>query len=371
MLSMRGPRPAPVIGDTVKVAELALHVDRSRRIDIAIKSLVQFFWSPVIAWHLRRFKADAFYMPDIIPLLPLLLHWFSGVPVASSYGDWHIHNKLEKRSWAGPLVAFAEWLERLEARKVDFFTCRAKSAQRRLEAFGVPSDRVRTFHDAPDLSAFNPHDESALRAKCGFKPDDVVLLYHGVMHQGKGLDLLINWTADLYAENPAIGLILVGAGPETDALKALAAARGIEKRTVFTGWLETTQEVGNYCNAADICIAMRTGAESNIHIIPGALLHSMACRKVVLGPDLPGIVEIIQHGKNGFTFKADDGDSFRDLIRKLARERAGWPAIAEAAYRQIQDEFSIPATARQYAGALEYFARFDGRANPRTGGGRF
>ena len=136
-LSMRGPRPAPEIGPTVKIEELALHVDRSSRVDIALKSLIQFFWTPIIAWHLRRFKADVFYMPDIIPLLPLLLHWCSGVPVASSYGDWHIHNKLEKKPWAKPLVAFAEWLERLEARKVDFFTCRASSATRRLASFGM------------------------------------------------------------------------------------------------------------------------------------------------------------------------------------------------------------------------------------------
>jgi glycosyltransferase involved in cell wall biosynthesis len=47
----------------------------------------------------------------------------------------------------------------------------------------------------------------------------------------------------------------------------------------------------------------------------------MACRKVVVGPDLPGIAEVIRPGDNGYMFKADDGDSFKLLIRDLAANR--------------------------------------------------
>jgi glycosyltransferase involved in cell wall biosynthesis len=356
-LSMSGPRPKPEMPAGIQVEEYGLSVDRRNRADLSRKALLQFFHAPAIARRLRAFKPDVIYLPDIIPMFPMLLKFFSGCRVATSYGDWHIHNKLEKKWWAPPVVWLAGKLDRWEVSYVDCFTCRARAATEKLKGWGAKPDHLRMFHDAPDLSAFGPRDLSALRAKAGFKPDDIVLLYHGVMHQGKGIDQLIRWTAELRPELPGIGLLLVGAGPESEALRQLAREVKVDDRTHFTGWLETTHEVGDYCNAADICIAMRTGAESNVHIIPGALLHSMACRKVVLGPALPGVAEVIRPGENGYLFKADDGDSFKALIRDLAAHRADWPRVAGNAHREIVERFSIEATARQYAGALEHFAR--------------
>jgi glycosyltransferase involved in cell wall biosynthesis len=223
--------------------------------------------------------------------------------------------------------------------------------------FGVPGSNVRVFHDAPSPEAFHPSDQTALRARCGFAPEDIVLHYHGVMHQGKGIDKLIQWTADLRSEFPSIGLILVGAGPESAALQRLAQSCGISDRVHFTGWLKTTKEVGEYCCAADLCVAMRTGDESNVHIIPGALLHCMACGKVVLAPRLPGMEEVIRHGDNGFLFAADDGNSFKDLIRTLVARRAEWPRVAANAEREIRERYSVEATARDFSDAIMAFAK--------------
>ena len=356
-LSMSGPRPKPTMPDDIRVEEYGLSVDRGNRADLSRKALLQFFYAPYLARRLRAFRPDVIYLPDIIPLFPLLLKFFSGCRVATAYGDWHIHNKLEKKWWAPPVICLAEKLDRWEVAYVDCFTFRARAALEKIRDGGADRERLRMFHDAPDLSAFGPRDQAALRAHIGFTRDDMVLLYHGVMHQGKGIDHLIRWTAELRSEVPNLGLILVGAGPESDALRQLARDLQFEDRVHFTGWLATTHEVGDYCNAADICIAMRTGAESNTHIIPGALLHSMACRKVVVGPDLPGIAEVIRTGENGYMFKADDGASFKALIRELAAGRAEWGRVGRQAYQDVLDRFSVAATARQYAGALEHFAR--------------
>ena len=355
-LSMSGPRPPPPPPPHVTVDELPLAVNRASRFDILIKSLLIFLLLPVAVVRLRRFKPNVIYLPDIIPLYGLFLKWLVRTRVALSYGDWHLHNKLGGRWFSAPILRMAEWLERVEVNRVDAFTCRAAAAAERLKRAGISPDRVRVFHDAPDLNAFNPHDESALRAQCGFKPDDVVLLYHGVMHQGKGIDHLLRWVSELHREDSRYGLILVGAGPELAALRALAAELRFDKRVFFTGWLKTTREVGNYCNAADLCVAMRTGDEANVHIVPGALLHCMACRTVVLAPHLPGIAEIIRDRQNGYMFKADDGESFKELVRDLVRNRGDWHRVAEAAYQDILGNFSIEATARRYAEALAHFA---------------
>lgn len=361
-LSFRNTRkPDSGVPAGVELAEIPLDVDRRNPRDIAVKSMLMYLCLPIAAWRLRRFKPDAIFVSEILPLCGLFFKLFCNTRVATAYGDWHVHNFLERKAWSRPLVRLAEALERLEIRCLDGFFCRADAAGKRLIQEGAREEQIRVVNDAPDLSAFFPQDQSELRHHSGFAQNDVILLYHGVMHQGKGLDLLIKWTSELHREDPRIGIFMVGAGPELKPLQELALQLGLGNRAVFTGWLKTIHEVGHYCNAADICIAMRTGAESNVHIIPGALLHSMACRKTVIAPDLPGILEVIRNGENGFVFKADNGDSFKTLIRQLAADSALRNRTAVQAELDILSRFSVPATAKKYAEAIEHYAALPGK----------
>lgn len=355
-ISFRNDRLPPQLPERLILEEIPLRVDRHRPRDVVVKSLLMYALLPLAAIRLRRHKPDLIYVSEILPLAGLLLKWACGCRVATAYGDWHVHNFLGRKWWIHPFLRIAEFLERFECRRLEGLFCRAGAARERLRSWGVREENIRVVFDAPDLSAFYPQDQAALRRKCGFAEDDVVLLYHGVMHQGKGLDLLIRCVADLYRENHPVGIIMVGSGPELNGLRQLAAETGLRDRAFFTGWLATIREVGEYCNTADICIAMRTGAESNVHIIPGALLHSMACRKVVVGPNLPGIREVIQHGVNGYVFSADNAESFKNLIRQLIARRAAWDEVAALAEKDIHDRFSVEGAAKAYAAALTHFA---------------
>jgi len=355
-LSFRNTNPPATIPSGLELEEIPLSVNRNVPKDIIIKSLMMYAMLPVAAWKIRKYKPDLVFVSEILPLVGLFFKWFCGCKVGTAYGDWHVHNFLGKKWWIKPFLGLAEFLERFEARRLEGMFCRAASAAHRLRSWGVKEDCIQVVFDAPDLKAFYPQDQIELRKKCGFAPEDTVLLYHGVMHQGKGLDMLLKCTADLYHEDSSIGIIMVGSGPELEPLKLQAKNCGLEKRAYFTGWLKTIYEVGHFCNAADICIAMRTGAESNVHIIPGALLHSMACKKVVIGPDLPGIREVLKPGENGYVFKADDEESFKSLIRELASNRADWPRVAQNAETDIHRRFSVSGAASQYANALIHFS---------------
>jgi glycosyltransferase involved in cell wall biosynthesis len=250
----------------------------------------------------------------------------------------------------------AESLDRFETRRLDGFLCRASTAAERLRRRGIESDSIRLVRDAPDLESFSPRDASQLRRDCGFESSDVVLMSFGVMHRGKGLDQLIEWSEALHQQHGNIGLILVGGGPDEHRLRELAASTRLGARIVFTGWLETAREVGDYCNAADLCLTMRRGGEGNEHVVPGALLRAMACRKVVIAPRLAGISEVLRHGENGFLYAVDDGDDFRRQVSELIRDRGRWQAVADRAYRDILVNYSVAAAAADYAAALLHFA---------------
>ena len=357
-LSLGGPKKlkADDIPAGLIINELPISINRNNPRDMLVKSLLMYLLLPLAAGRLRRFKPDLIFLSEVLPMAGLFLKLFCRTRVATGYGDWHVHNMLSRTKWSAPILKLMEGLDRFESRRLDGFFCRAVTAGERLKSWGVNPKQIRVIRDAPDPGAFYPREQKELRHKSGFQDDDIVLLYHGVLHSGKGLDKLLRWTNELYRENKNIGIILVGGGPEQTSLKKLASGLELGRRAFFTGWLKTVKEVGDYCNAADICVAMRTAAEANMRVVPGALLHSMACRKVVIGPALAGIAEILKHGRNGFMFKPDDGNDFKALIRELIQNRSGWQMVAEQAYRDIQEKHSVAAAAHQYAQALDYFA---------------
>lgn len=355
-LSLRGPRTLDSVPPGVHVVELPVLIDRSSHQSIIRQSAAMYTHLPAAARHLNAFRPDLVFLSEILPLAGWYFKKKCRTRVATAYGDWHVHNMLAGKWWSPPFLQITEWLDRMEVRRLDGFFCRAGAAGDRVQRWGHAPEAVRVVRDAPDPAAFYPRDASALRRKLGFSDDDTVLLYHGIMHAGKGLDRLIHWCDDLYAEEPGLGLILVGGGPEETALRKQAEHTAMAERIRFTGWLSTIREVGEYCCAADLCIAMRTRAEANDRIVPGALLHSMACRKVVLAPRLNGIAEILQHGENGYMFTPDDDEDFKRLLRELIQQRQDWPRVAENAWCDIQNHYSVEAAARQYAEALEHFA---------------
>ena len=363
-LSFHSIRPIPNVPAGLQVRELRPMINRHSPRDVHLKFILLYCYLPVIALRLRQFKPDLIFLSEVLPLLGLLLKWMTGTRVATGYGDWHFHNLLGGKKWSKPLLALAEKLDRFEVLRMDGLFCRASAAGERAQKWGLSAERVRVVRDAPDPNAFFPRNMSELRRHCGFDETSMVILYHGVMHSGKGLDKLIVWVNDLYLEDSRVGLILVGGGPEQGILRQQAASLAVSQRVIFTGWLKTIREVGDYCNAADICVAMRTASEANARIVPGALLHAMACRKVVVAPRLSGMQEIIREGDNGYLFAPDDGGDFKRLIRRLAANRADWLRVAENAYRDIINNYSVPAAACQYAAALEAFAGDINHAKP-------
>lgn len=355
-LSLRGPQPVPPAPPGVRIEEIPLTIRRDDQGDKTLKSLLMYLLFPWICWRLRRHRPDGIFLTEVLPLYGLALKWCTRARIAVPCGDRHVYNLLGKRGWTKPLVAVAEGLERLETSRMDGIFTRGTTILRRITGHGFPMERVRIVRDVPDERVFSARDESALRARCGFTPDDIVIHYHGVMHKGKGLDMLIRWVAELRSEEPRLALLMVGAGPEEKPLRELAARCGLGERAHFTGWLNDLKGVGDYCNASDICVPMRTGDEDNVDMIPGALIHSLACGKIVLIPGLPGMQEMVTDGVNGFVFRPDDGDDFKRVLRRVIASRSDWPRIQQAALRYTREHFSVASAGRAYADAIAFFA---------------
>lgn len=114
-------------------------------------------------------------------------------------------------------------------------------------AWGIASERIvryplavgsRWLEDPP------PADERArVRGRHGIAPDDFAVVTLGRLVPSKRLDTLVDALALLGDPGPVVRVVLIGRGPEEEALRERARERGVEDRLKFAGHLDDDEAV--------------------------------------------------------------------------------------------------------------------------------
>jgi len=74
--------------------------------------------------------------------------------------------------------------------------------------------------------------------------------------------------------------------------------------------------------------------------IPNALMEAMACELPVIGTDISGLPELIQHGRNGLLVQPEDSPALANAIRQLVQDPALCRALGEAGRRWVAEHFN-------------------------------
>jgi glycosyltransferase involved in cell wall biosynthesis len=132
---------------------------------------------------------------------------------------------------------------------------------------------------------------------------EVTILTVGRILPWKGIDHLIGALAILRGRGTrALRLVVAGDGDSLDALKAMAAARGVAEQVTFLGRVGH-DAVQRLMRAADY-VALYSGYEGLSH----TLLESLRAGTPCIASDKGGNPEVVQHGVNGLLvpYFADD-----------------------------------------------------------------
>ena len=175
------------------------------------------------------------------------------------------------------------------------------------------------------------------------------LLFVGRFVEKKGVEHLLNATRILETEGIAVDLVLVGDGPMAEMLQRQAADL---KRARFLGWLPNQEVRRMMRGALAICVpsvAARTGDSEGL---PNVVIEAMACAVPVIGSDIAGIAEAVEHDRTGLLVPPADPRSIAAAARRLLgdpelRRQMGLAARAVATQR-----FSAIAQSRMLEEAL-------------------
>ena len=219
-----------------------------------------------------------------------------------------------------------------------------------LVARGFAPGKIGISPNAVDLTQFGkpvPRDpELAARLGLGEGP---VIGFIGSFYPYEGLDDLIAALPLLREHQPQAKLLLVGGGPDDDALRAQAAASTASDAIIFTGRVPHA-EVEDYYSLIDILAYPRKASRLTDLVTPLKPLEAMAQGRIVAASDVGGHRELIDHGETGVLFPADDPAGIARALAGMLDERDAWPAMRERARDYIAKERDWSINSRRYRG---------------------
>lgn len=263
-----------------------------------------------------------------------------------------------------PRYRLSRALESFALRRADQITTICEGLRGDIAARGIPADRITVIPNAVDVDSFRfgvPADP-ALRQRLGLQGCRVIG-FAGSFYGYEGLHLLVEAFARLQAADPALRLLLVGGGPQEEALRRQVAAAGLGERVIFTGRVPHG-EVQHYYELIDLLAYPRLPIRLTELVTPLKPLEAMAQGRILVASDVGGHRELIRPGETGYLCAAGDAAALAAALAQALARQAEWPAMRERARRFVERERTWHDSVGRYADVYRSALQRRGRALP-------
>ncbi len=161
-----------------------------------------------------------------------------------------------------------------------------------------PSD-ITVIHNGVDSSRFVADAAAAARARARWNvpPDAFVVGTMARLARNKRLDRLLAAFKLLAERTPHAVLVVIGTGPEEEGLRTEVDRLGLSGRCRWPG----ASSVPSLEYPGFDCFVMTSEVEG----LPYALLEAMACERMVVAMEAPGVVEVLAAPGTGRLVPAD------------------------------------------------------------------
>ncbi|MGK6321147.1 TIGR04063 family PEP-CTERM/XrtA system glycosyltransferase [Sphingomonas sp. DT-204] len=255
-------------------------------------------------------------------------------------------------------------LESWAVRRADAVAVICEGLRSDLVERGIAADKIMVSPNGVDMTLFGapvPPD-MALAAELGVGGAETIG-FIGSFYDYEGLDTLIAAMPALVAARPGLRLVLVGGGPEEEALRAQAAASPAAEAIRFVGRVPH-REVERYYSLIDVLVYPRKAMRLTDLVTPLKPLEAMAQRRLVAASDVGGHRELIRDGDTGALFAAGDPAALAAAVAAMFADRAGWEARRERARAFVESERDWAANVARYDPVYQKITQSGARKAP-------
>jgi glycosyltransferase involved in cell wall biosynthesis len=169
-------------------------------------------------------------------------------------------------------------------------------------------DRFTVIPTGIDLAPYKDANGAEIRSQWGWNGDKIIISA-GRLAEEKNWVTLLQAFAIAQKAQPNIRLVLLGDGPQAEALKQMTGELGISDRVAFAGKVPFEQ-VPAYLKAADM-FAFASVTETQGLVT----LEAMAAGLPIAAVDAIGTQDIVVHGKQGLLTQNDANDLANAMIK--------------------------------------------------------
>ncbi|MGA1844475.1 MAG: glycosyltransferase [bacterium] len=241
----------------------------------------------------------------------------------------------------------ARWrilLDRWALKRADMVMAVSKAVKKRYsDREGIASDAIRViYHGVEDRFLEEGRAGASVRARLDIKEGEWLMGTAARLHRDKGLGMLLQGFARIVASIPRVRLLIVGDGPEREALGTMAERLGIAERVMFAGF---QSDVLPWMACLDIfCL---TSEEEGL---PQSLLEAMALGRPVVATRVGGTGEVIgREGVEGILIPPGDVDALCRAVVSLIRSSENAQRMGNEARKRIQRGFLLEDTLQKVA----------------------
>lgn len=250
----------------------------------------------------------------------------------------------------------SQWLETYVFRHAQAVTTICSGLRDEIVQRGIPAEKVTVIPNAVDVDTFNfgAGGFGGKRAELGLD-GKLVLGFVGSFYAYEGLSLLLQALPLILCEREDVRVLLVGGGPQEQALVETVAKLNLQESVVFAGCVPHEQ-VRQYYNLIDVLVYPRLAMRLTHLVTPLKPLEAMAQGRLLVASDVGGHRELIADGVNGVLFKAGDPADLAATILELLRHEEHWPMLKSAARRFVEQERNWQASIGRYLPLYESLA---------------
>lgn len=193
-----------------------------------------------------------------------------------------------------------------------------------LANYVVDADKIEVIPNGFDQNRFRPisHHNSIPQLICVCR-----------LVPAKGLDVLLEACGKLKKDGHQFVLHLIGDGPIRKQLEQMARDLGIYEEIIFYGYMLHPEE---FMPFSDIFV-LPSRAEAFGSVFAEAAL-SLLC---LVGTNVGGISEQIEHNVNGMLVPVDDVDALAEALSLVITDQELRRRLAENAYKKAKESYSL------------------------------
>jgi glycosyltransferase involved in cell wall biosynthesis len=182
------------------------------------------------------------------------------------------------------------------------------------------------------------------------------ILFVGRLVERKGVTHLIDALRRLPAELGA-RLVIIGDGPEREALEAQARAAGLGGRVAIRGRVSDAALRDAYAASDVLVLPSIVDARGDTEGLGVVLLEAMSYGVPVVASDIGGITDIVENDASGVLVPPGDATALAAALERLARDPALAARLGTAGEQRVRTAFGWPEIMEKWEACYGALAR--------------